>query len=210
MVIMPDMSLKSEPERAFETLLRWRKIPDPEWHYRFTRERRWHLDAAWPAERVAVEIQGGLYGPTVRCNFCGKTVTKVGADGKPYPVREAGGRHVRGTGYESDMEKHNAAIALGWTLLYLTPTQIENEPNEFLDMLHEMLEVRHPQLPSVLPTTPQERSAVAAWMLASGSVVSTKDLSERLDLSRRGVRRMINSLAEILPIRRENGLWQRR
>lgn len=65
-------------------------LPTPKREYRFDPVRRWRLDFAWPVERLAVEIEGGIW---------------------------SGGRHVRGAGFLGDIEKHNALALLGWCLL---------------------------------------------------------------------------------------------
>ena len=60
---------------------------------RFHPTRRWRFDFAWPAELLAVEVDGGLY------------------------VR---GRHSRPGGQRGDMEKANEAILAGWRVLRVT------------------------------------------------------------------------------------------
>lgn len=52
--------------------------------------RKWRFDFAWPDERVAVEIQGGVW---------------------------TRGKHGRGAGIVKDYEKGNAACVLGWRVL---------------------------------------------------------------------------------------------
>jgi very-short-patch-repair endonuclease len=64
--------------------------------YRFHRSRRWRFDYAIPHLRLAIEIDGGVW---------------------HY------GRHNRPQGYLSDMEKFNAAAALGWVVMKFTPQQ---------------------------------------------------------------------------------------
>lgn len=64
----------------------------------YRHERDWRFDLCWPAERLAVEIDGGVY---------------------------AGGRHTRGAGFEGDLEKLNAATLAGWRVLRCTPGHIE-------------------------------------------------------------------------------------
>ena len=59
----------------------------------FHPKRKWALDLAWPARKVGIEFQGGLY---------------------------TGGKHVRPKGYENDCHKLNAAQIAGWTLLWAT------------------------------------------------------------------------------------------
>lgn len=66
--------------------------------HRFHPERRWRFDFAWPAEKVAVEVDGLLPG--------------------------AGGRHQRMAGIEGDHEKKNAAQLLGWRVFCFSPRQV--------------------------------------------------------------------------------------
>lgn len=63
--------------------------------YRFHPTRLWRFDVAFPEQRVAVEIDGGVW---------------------------SGGRHVRGAGYIADCEKLAEAAILGWRVLRV-PTQ---------------------------------------------------------------------------------------
>jgi very-short-patch-repair endonuclease len=69
--------------------------PTPE--HRFAPPRRWRFDLAFPDHMLAVEIEGGAW---------------------------TGGRHTRGAGFISDMEKYNAAVLRGWRLLRFTPSQV--------------------------------------------------------------------------------------
>jgi very-short-patch-repair endonuclease len=68
-------------------------LPEPVREYRFHPERRWRFDFAWPANHVAVEVDGGTWGR---------------------------GRHSRGRGFAADCEKLNQAALLGWTVLRFT------------------------------------------------------------------------------------------
>lgn len=72
--------------------------PHPVTEYRFDPKRRWRFDYAWPDQRVAVEVNGGVWSK---------------------------GRHVRGTGYIRDMEKLNEAQVAGWIVLQFTPQQMK-------------------------------------------------------------------------------------
>jgi hypothetical protein len=65
--------------------------------YRFHSRRRWRFDYAWPAARIALEIEGGVW---------------------------THGRHTRGKGFVGDMEKYNAAALAGWRVLRVTPQQV--------------------------------------------------------------------------------------
>lgn len=57
----------------------------------------WRMDIAWPAQRVAVEVDGGGW---------------------------INGRHSRGAGMESDCAKFSTAVAHGWRVLRVTPKQV--------------------------------------------------------------------------------------
>lgn len=65
--------------------------------YRFHPERRWRIDIAYVAEKLAIEVDGGIY---------------------------IGGRHVRGEGITADCEKASALAIGGWRLIRVTPKQV--------------------------------------------------------------------------------------
>ena len=74
--------------------------------YRFHPERKWRSDFmvgqnyAWPVRgRYLIEIDGGAW---------------------------TAGRHVRGKGFEGDLEKLNAAALLGFRVLRFTPAMVED------------------------------------------------------------------------------------
>lgn len=96
---------------AFAAILRicGADIPPPEREYRFC-DRRWRFDFAWPAQRVAVEVNGGRYA-------------------------FAGGRHAS----EGDMEKLRRAAALGWRVLPCSPQTLRERPGDVLDDLRKAL-----------------------------------------------------------------------
>lgn len=75
-------------------------IPAPQREYLFHPSRQWRLDFAWPAQLVAVEIEGGIWKK---------------------------GRHVRGRGYRDDLEKYNALALAGWRLLRFEPGRVGYE-----------------------------------------------------------------------------------
>lgn len=73
--------------------------PDVTSEHRFHPTRRWRFDYAIPSQRLAIEIDGGVF---------------------------TGGRHSGGVGQIKDMEKLNAAAVLGWRVLRYTPGQLKD------------------------------------------------------------------------------------
>lgn len=72
--------------------------------------RDWRFDFAWPAERLAVEVEGGVgYAPVQ--SKSGKQIV---------------GHHVHAQGYEDDCHKYAIALLLGWRVLRVTPKQIRD------------------------------------------------------------------------------------
>jgi very-short-patch-repair endonuclease len=83
----------------------------PEREYRFDPSRRWRADFAFPQQKLLVEVEGGVW---------------------------TEGRHVRGSGYENDLEKYNAASLAGWRLLRFTPAMVNN--GRALNVIEEALD----------------------------------------------------------------------
>lgn len=94
----------------------------PETEYQFAKPRKFAFDFGWPVFKLALEIEGGVYG-----------------SGKPCPVckRPAPRGHSSFTGIMRDMEKYNLAARLGWRVIRFTPKQIEE--GEAFPLLEEML-----------------------------------------------------------------------
>ena len=107
--------MTSTLESTFDYLLRVLApdLPEPETEYRFAPPRKWRFDFAWPIERVAVELDGGVY---------------------------SGGRHTRGSGFVKDCEKLNAATVRGWRVLRYTTDMLQNEPETAIAQLRALLE----------------------------------------------------------------------
>lgn len=86
-----------------EAALLWQvsaaRLPEPVREYRFAPPRRWRFDLAWPAHKVAVEVDGGTW---------------------------VGGRHSTGAGFERDAEKLNEAALLDWMVLRVTPRMVDD------------------------------------------------------------------------------------
>ena len=68
---------------------------------RFAPPRLFRFDFAWPELKVAVEIEGGLYGKS---------------------------RHTTVGGFNKDCEKYNLAVENGWRVLRFTEKMLKNDP----------------------------------------------------------------------------------
>ena len=109
--------MKSELELAFHRQIKWAGLPEPEFEYLFATEalkRRWRFDVCWPNQRLAVELDGGIW---------------------------TQGRHTRALGFMADCVKHNAAQELGWRVLRYTAAQVQG--GEALEQTRRMLERGH-------------------------------------------------------------------
>lgn len=82
----------------------------PEWRFAFPR--RWKFDYGWPDEKVALEVEGGVW-------------------------TKGGGRHNRGVGYLNDIAKYNRATLMGWRVIRCTPDTLCSV--ETLEMLKALL-----------------------------------------------------------------------
>lgn len=87
----------SEGERILELQLQFAGIPF-EREFKFHATRKWRADFLITGTKILVEVEGGVY---------------------------SGGRHTRGSGYEADAEKYNAAAIEGWTVLRYTTGQVQ-------------------------------------------------------------------------------------
>ena len=105
---------QSAPEAALAWQIRIAGLPIPIRELRFAPPRRWRFDFSWETNRLAVEVDGGIW---------------------------TGGRHTRGSGYQADAEKANCACVLGWRILRVTPQHITR--GEALRWIEEALYVVH-------------------------------------------------------------------
>jgi very-short-patch-repair endonuclease len=103
---------KSSLEQRFAWL--WRELGGEPYvaEHVFAKPRRWRFDCAWPAEKVAVELEGGVW---------------------------SSGRHTSGIGFSKDLEKLNAAVELGWRVLRYTGTDLSKRPAEVLEQVVKVL-----------------------------------------------------------------------
>lgn len=74
-------------------------LPEPEYELRFHDVRRWRFDLAWPDQKLALEVQGGV--------FLGKK-----------------GRHTNGADLIKEWEKLNTAASMGWRMLFCQPVDL--------------------------------------------------------------------------------------
>jgi len=98
---------------VIEAYFRAYDLPEPVGEHRFHPVRKWRFDVAWPDQKVAMEVEGGAW-------------TK--------------GRHTRGKGFISDMEKYNTAALMGWLLLRVIPDDLLTLKTA--EMVKEALESR--------------------------------------------------------------------
>lgn len=98
----------SKAEEAFALHCRVEEL-NPEREFRFHPVRKWRFDFAFPIEKLAVEIEGGIW---------------------------SGGAHNRGQHFQSDAEKYNAAIKLGWRVLRYSTEMVLRA-----DAINDVLEV---------------------------------------------------------------------
>ena len=102
----------SNLEREMLLHLRLSGVEPPDSEYKFHPRRMWRFDFAWPAEKLAVECEGGVW---------------------------TRGRHTRGQGFINDCDKYNAASLMGWRVLRFTREHIES--GEALTMIEDALGV---------------------------------------------------------------------
>lgn len=89
-------------------------LPDPITNYRFHPKRRFEIDFAWPAWKVGVEAQGGIWIPK--------------------------GAHSRPANILRDAEKVNEAQLLGWTLLLIPINMTRTE--QAIEYIRQALTMR--------------------------------------------------------------------
>lgn len=87
-------------EEQFAEQLTAAELDEP-WirEHRFAPPRRWRFDFAWPEQRIALEIDGGLY---------------------------VYGAHNRGAAIEAAYEKRNVAETYGWRVLTVSAHQVKD------------------------------------------------------------------------------------
>lgn len=86
--------IKASKPLLFQQCCLQNSLDAPYAEYLFHISRSWRFDFAWPRQKIALEVEGGVW-------------TK--------------GRHTRPKGFLADCEKYNAAAVLGWRVLRVTP-----------------------------------------------------------------------------------------
>lgn len=94
----PD-GVNSDLEMMLLTRLEHAGLPLGQTQYPVVVGRQFKFDRAWPNQRVAVEVQGGLW---------------------------VAGAHSRGSGVERDCIKLSIAAAVGWRVLPISKAMIES------------------------------------------------------------------------------------
>lgn len=100
----PTPAEKLSPEvlqLALDQAIRDMGLPEPKPEYVFAKDikRRWAIDRAWVEQKIALEIEGGIY------------------------MR---GRHIRPKGFLADMDKYNELALRGWLLVRISYEMIKD------------------------------------------------------------------------------------
>ena len=85
--------------------------PVPEYPFTKTIGRRHRFDWAFVDAKVAVEVEGNAWGVA------------------------GGGRHMQ----DSDLEKYNLAVSLGWRVFRFSPAMLKNNPEKCVMMVYDAL-----------------------------------------------------------------------
>jgi very-short-patch-repair endonuclease len=93
------VSKPSELEDALYFQIKVSGLPLPERQHKPIEGRKYAFDFAWPDQKLACEVDGGVW---------------------------TGGRHSRGSGIETDAEKYSLAAARGWRILRVVGKQVES------------------------------------------------------------------------------------
>lgn len=109
---------KPKPEKkdysGFVTLCEKEIGITPVMELKFHPVRKWRFDFAFPYQKIALEVEGGIW---------------------------TGGRHTRGSGFLGDIEKYNQAVCLGWSVLRTIPSQLET--NQTIELIKKTLESKN-------------------------------------------------------------------
>lgn len=191
--------LGSPLERSFEYYLAalGGDLPPHEKQHIFHPDRRWRFDYAWVASRVAVELEGGSYGSTIQCHSCGATVRATDKHGQPGKAVRVLGYHARFTRYYGDMEKYNAAAALGWLLLRFSRRHLDQDPAQVVGEIKQAVHQRGNRVKMVEEISGQEHRVLL--LMAGG--FQQKEIAVRLGVSENTIRRHAENILSKLQAR---------
>lgn len=111
------------------------KIPEPNAELMFHPTRRWRFDFVWwycelPSRReikLAIEVEGGIYGRGPRCPTCG--IRRTGA-------------HSSVSGLLEDLVKYNEASLNGWIVLRVLPEELDLENGKAFNLIEAAFKLR--------------------------------------------------------------------
>ena len=89
----------SEGEETLALHIRAERLPAPVREYVFAPPRRYRFDFAFVEQKLAVEVEGGIW---------------------------SGGRHNRGAGFLADIAKYNTAALAGWRVLRFSTDMVRS------------------------------------------------------------------------------------
>lgn len=118
---IPDKNKTANRDRIFIELLKKQGLDTPEQEYKFHPERKWRFDFAYPEVKLAIEVEGGIYGQGKRCPTCKQRKLL---------------NHGSISGIKRDLDKYNEATRLGWAVLRYPPDWL-NKP-ETIDAIEEV------------------------------------------------------------------------
>lgn len=104
--------MPNDTHMLFFAVCRSHNMPEPIAEFQFHPTRRWRFDYAWPVVKVALEVEGGLYGRGKKCSVCGQ---------------RKGMGHSSVSGMLRDIEKYNEALLHGWRVLRVVPDQLHTK-----------------------------------------------------------------------------------
>lgn len=109
----PSKSINTR-DKIFIEMLKNHGLPAPTSEYKFHESRKWRFDFAFIKEKIAVEIEGGLW------NY---------------------GRHNRAASMIKDLEKYNCATSHGWHVFRFIPHDILK--TNTIELIKNLFEVKH-------------------------------------------------------------------
>ena len=100
----------------FEQILRKSIRIEPIKEYKFHNKRKWRIDYAWPEQKLAIEVEGGIW---------------------------INGGHNRGKIYKDNVEKYNELVLHGYDLLRFVP---DNLLTYGIDTIIQWFQMHHQEL----------------------------------------------------------------